>query len=105
MTDVSQCDTFHREFKVIINELEWDDVNTEHIARHGVSQKEVEDVCFGTHFNVNVGGQRFRLSGQSHSGRFLNVVVEKMRKTMFRPITAFDMAESYKARYRKRIGR
>jgi hypothetical protein len=90
---------------LIIGELEWDDVNVEHTARHGVSQREVEEICFGTHFDVHVGGQRYRLSGQTDSGRFLNIVVEKLGKGIFRPITAFDMAESYKARYRKRMGR
>lgn len=32
-----------------IRSLEWDAWNEEHIARHGVTKREVEDVCHGNH--------------------------------------------------------
>jgi uncharacterized DUF497 family protein len=88
---------------VVINELEWDDENIEHIARHKVSPKEVEDVCFGLHISEKSGGSRYVLSGQSGEGRYLNVVVERISKGLFRPITAYQMNEGQKARYRKRV--
>jgi len=88
-----------------IGELEWDDNNIEHIAQHGVTPQEVEDVCFGFHIYVREDGQRFVISGQSASGRYLNVVVERVGKGAFKPITAFEMSESYKRRYKKRLGK
>lgn len=88
-----------------IGELNWDDNNIEHIARHGVTPQEVEDVCFGFHIYVREGRQRYVISGQSASGRYLNVVVEQVGKGVFRPITAFEMSENYKRRYKKRLGR
>lgn len=88
-----------------LGELDWDDNNIEHIARHGVTPQEVEDVCFGFHIYVREGGQRYVISGQSASGRYLNVAIERVGKGVFRPITAFEMSENYKRRYKKRLGR
>ncbi len=90
---------------MIINELQWDDGNVEHIAQHGVNPQEVEDVCFSFHIYVRESSQRYIISGQSTNGRYLNVVIERVSKGVFRPITAFEMSENYKHRYKKRLGR
>jgi uncharacterized DUF497 family protein len=90
---------------VIIIDLEWDDENVEHIARHAVNPGEVEDACFGTHLSRSAGGQRYVISGQTAGGRYLNVVIERVGRGMFRTITAFEMSEDYRRRYRKRLGR
>lgn len=90
---------------MIIGELEWDDENVEHIARHNVSPQEVEDVCFGLHISERQSNRRYVLSGQTAAGRYLNVVVERIGTGLFRPITAFEMSESYKRRYRRRVGK
>lgn len=90
---------------MFIGELEWDDENIEHIARHNVSPNEVEDVCFGIHLSIKESGQRYILSGQTETGRYLNVVIERIRRGLFRPITAFQMSENYKARYKRRMGK
>lgn len=86
-----------------IDKLLWEDKRIEHIARHNVNPKEVEDVCFGLHLSEKAGSRRYILSGQSLEGRYLNVVVERLAKGLFRPVTAFEMSENYKRRYRKRI--
>ena len=88
---------------MIINELEWDDQNIAHIARHNVNPEEVEDVCFGFHISERGEDQRYILSGQTGGGRYINVVVERVGKGLFRLITAFEMSENYKRRYRKRL--
>ena len=90
---------------MIISELQWDDENVEHIARHNVNPQEVEDVCFGLHISEREGEQRYILSGKTAAGRYLNVVVERVGKGLFRPVTAFEMSENYKRRYRKRFGK
>jgi len=86
-----------------IGGLYWDDENVEHIARHNVNPEEVEDVCFGIHISRREGSERYVLSGQSAGGRYLNVVVERVSKGLFRPITAFEMSKNYKRRYKKRL--
>ena len=88
---------------MIISELEWDDENIEHIAQHNVGPQEVEEVCFGLHISQKAGDKRYILSGQSVGGRYINVVVEQVGKGLFRSITAFEMSESYKRRYMKRL--
>jgi hypothetical protein len=88
-----------------INKLQWDDDNVEHIARHGVNPQEVEDVCFGFHIYIRESSKKYIISGQSANGRYLNVVIETVGKQVFRPITAFEMSENYKRRYKKRLGR
>jgi uncharacterized protein len=90
---------------VIIESLEWDDENVEHISRHGVNPMEVEDVCYGLNLSEREGNTRYIISGQSQGGRHLNVVIERIGKGMFRPITAYEMGEGNKARYRKRMGK
>ncbi|MBI4296709.1 MAG: BrnT family toxin [Chloroflexi bacterium] len=86
-----------------IDALQWDDENVQHIAQHGVSPVEVEDVCFGSHLSQKEGDQRYILAGQSAGGRYLNVVIKRIGVGTFRPVTAFDMSESYKRKYRKRF--
>ena len=86
-----------------VDELEWDDENIEHIARHNVNPQEVEDVCFGLHISERERDQRYILSGQTTGGTYLNVVVERVGKGLFRPITAFEMSDNYKRRYRRRF--
>lgn len=86
-----------------IDSLYWNDENIEHISKHNVNPQEVEDVCFGTHIIRREGDRRYILSGQSANGRYLNVVIERVSKELFRPITAFEMSENYKHRYRKRL--
>lgn len=86
-----------------IVELQWDDENVGHIARHRVNPQEVEDVCFGTHIIRSEGDGRYILSGKTENGRYLNVVIERIGKGLFRPITGFDMSEKYKRRYKRQL--
>ncbi len=90
---------------MLISDLEWDDDNVGHIALHEVTPDEVEDVCFGVHIGTREGDQRYVLSGQTSAGRYLNVVVERIGKGLFRPITAFEMNDVYKRSYRRRVGK
>lgn len=88
-----------------IAELIWDDSNVGHIARHKVTPHEVEDICFSPHISVKSEHHKYVLSGQTQIGRYLNVVIERVDKGIFRPITAFEMSENYKRAYRKRMGK
>ena len=86
-----------------IDELEWDDENIDHIARHDINPQEVEDVCFGIHISRKEKDRRYILSGQSNVGRYLNVVIELVWKGIFRPITAFEMGENYKREIQEKV--
>ncbi len=103
MTNVLQCDTIAAGGIVIIAELQWDDENVNHIARHRTDPQEVEDVCFGIHVIRSEGEGRYILSGKTTTGRYLHAVIENIGKGLFRPITAFDMSEKHKRKYRRRL--
>jgi uncharacterized DUF497 family protein len=57
-----------------IERLLWDRRSVEHIARHGITREEVEDVCLdtNTHF-TRVGQRRYQAIGQTAAGRYLIV--------------------------------
>ena len=88
-----------------IEGVHWDDSNIEHISKHNVSPSEVEDVCYRIHISRRESRGRYILSGQSASGRYLNVVLERIYDAIYRPITAFGMSENYKRSYRRRLGK
>jgi uncharacterized protein len=96
---------FAQENGVKIESLEWDDINVEHIARHGVSQDEVEDICYGRHFSKKEHRQRYILGGKTGDGRYLDIIIERVKDNVFRPITAFEMSENYKASFRRKTGK
>ena len=73
--------------------------------RHNVSQEEVEDICFGLNISRRERNRRYVVSGQTVAGRYLTVVVERVHKGVFKPITAFEMAASHKQLYKRRMGR
>ena len=90
---------------MFIGELKWDDANIGHIALHNVTPKEVEDVCFGLNISRKESSNRYILSGQAENGKYLNVIIERIGKGLFRPITAFEMSDKYKAKYKRRLGK
>jgi uncharacterized DUF497 family protein len=88
-----------------ISDLEWDDKNLEHIiGRHGISPKEVEDVCFGPHYACSAKYRRKAIYGQSSSGKYIMVILEQLYVSVFRPITARGMKNSEKRKYQTIIG-
>lgn len=87
-----------------IGSLEWDDENVEHIGRHsGISPKDVEDVCFGLHIVYRGKYGRYILYGQTDDGIYLNVVLERLHGSRFRPVTARPMSKGEKHNYKKKL--
>lgn len=86
-----------------ITNLEWDENNMVHISRHGVIPEEVEKVCFSEDCFIEVGrGKVYYVTGQSESGRYLFVVLRYLGRGKARVITARDMDEKEKSRYKKK---
>lgn len=85
-----------------ITRIEWDRENEQHIARHGVTSEEVEEVCF-SHPLVRKSRQGTRLAyGQTVAGRYLLVVLRVKSEGMVRCITARPMTTKEKRYYRQR---
>jgi hypothetical protein len=89
-----------------IREFEWDDNNIEHIAEHGVSPDEVEDVAFDNDPWIRKGrkGTRYML-GYTIAGRYLFVVYNLKGKGIARVITSMDMDTKTRRLYKKRVER
>ncbi len=92
--------------RVKINELIWPQDRVDHIARHGVTPEEVEQVCFG---NPLVERAKSRgenpvhyVRGQTDAGRYLLCVIIVLPDAKGYPVTARDMTEREKQRYRQR---
>ncbi len=82
--------------------LEWDDENRDHIARHGVTSDEVEEVCFsGPLLMKSRKGTRV-VYGQTLSGRYLFIVIRLFYGGGARCITARSMTDKERRFYRKR---
>lgn len=84
-----------------IDDLEWDDRNEAHIARHQVEPEEVEDVCYGNHIVRRSRGGRYEVCGQTDGGRYLVVVLEPLGGNRYRPVTARDMGVREQRSYRR----
>jgi len=81
----------------------WDDQNAEHIARHGISDVEVEQLLSNRHLIVpNKGHEpRMFLVGQTNGGRLLTVVIEPTRdEGTWRPVTAWEADDQEQRRFK-----
>lgn len=83
-------------------ELEWDDENIDHIWFHHVIPEEIEEVLESRYLFERGRKDRFYVLGQSRGGRYLFIVMEQKSSDQFRVITARDMKQSERKRYRER---
>lgn len=76
----------------------WDDTeggNVEHVAQHGVTLEEVNDVLQsrGTQFDRSRSSGQPIAFGYTRTGRYLAVVFEEVDETTAYPLTAYDAPE------------
>jgi uncharacterized DUF497 family protein len=86
-----------------ITELTWDERTIGHIARHNVTVREVEEVCFGSKSFVFRRGDRYIVLGQTNAGRYLFIVIVRTQTGRGHVLTAREMDDSEKRRYRREI--
>jgi uncharacterized DUF497 family protein len=58
-----------------IDRLQWDDWNREHIAKHGVTPEEADEVLASEPVVRKTYKERYQLLGPTRSGRILSVIV------------------------------
>ncbi len=89
-----------------ILDLWWDDVSENHIARHGIGHDEVNEVCFNeSSLLQQVRRGRYAVYGQTAAGRYLTIILERIRGGTFVPVTARGMALAERRRYQLWRGR
>ena len=84
-------------------ELDWEEANTAHIARHGVRPEEAlaNPRRLVLRIRSQRGEERWAALGATEAGRILFVVFTR-RRGRARVITARDTTPEEKRRYRKR---
>ncbi len=84
--------------------FDWDQANTEHIARHRVTPAEAEKVISGAYLPIETedrsGEERHTELGQTDTGRLL-VVVWTWRRRRIRVVTAFPANRRWRALWRR----
>ena len=74
---------------VEIGELDWDAWNEDHVAEHGVTRADVDDLCRGRrHLDIARGG-RLRVVGGTNSGRIIVAILEPLDDGRHYCVTAF----------------
>ena len=81
--------------------FEWDDENVEHIAQHHIETDEAEAVFDNKPLVLRSQGGKYVAYGQSDDGRYLMVVFFR-KSGMIRVVTARDLAEGEKKRFKRR---
>ncbi len=90
----------HREF-------DWDGQNETHLAKHGISCSDAEDVLTGNHilveYQMEGNEQRWIAVGATRTGRILNIVFA-VRREAIRPITGWAADKETAALYLEQWG-
>jgi uncharacterized DUF497 family protein len=92
---------------VDFNEIEWDDANIEHLARHGISPDEVEDLFDGPTVALRMGTDapdRFPVLGRTSGGRYLLLIYQQKPNRVIRPFTGRDMRPHERRVYDRQTG-
>lgn len=86
-----------------IHHLIWNDWNVEHIALHGVTPDEVEQVVFSRDKMIRRGKDKsvYYIFGQTDSGRYLFIVVKEVSSDTGWTITARDMSDRERKLYKR----
>ena len=74
---------------IVVRKLVWDQTNTQHIARHGVTPAEVEEVCAADIFILHGHSGRIMIVGPTKKDRALSIVLDpEPEDGVWYPVTA-----------------
>ena len=86
-----------------ISRFLWPDDRVDHIAEHGVTPEEFEEVCFGRSLTLRAkaygANPVYYVLGETDAGRHLFCVVIEFPGGTGYPVTARDMTTKEKRRY------
>lgn len=74
---------------LIIHRLVWDSWNIEHIARHSVTPKEVDEACHNENSVRETYGKRLMVIGPTKSGKLLAIILAFKAEGVYYPVTAW----------------
>lgn len=79
--------------EIEIGELQWDDFNTRHIGKHGISVSEIEETCLNKIDVLSGYGSRQMLFGKTNKGRYVTVILMRKVKNIYYVVTARDTSK------------
>jgi uncharacterized DUF497 family protein len=88
-----------------IGEVRWDRQSEEHIRRHNVTIGEVWEAlgCQRLLF-YRIKSKCYAVLGQTEAGRYLLIILKRVGKATYSLVTARDMQDRERKRYRKSLG-
>lgn len=89
---------------ITVRRLLWDDWNVVHIARHGVTPDDVEEVCQGDYLVRQTYEGRFLVIGPNASGNLLSAVLAPEGEGIYYVVTARPAAKQERRIYRQTKG-
>ena len=75
--------------EIEIGAIEWDASNENHIAAHGVSRADVEEICRGPRRADASREGRVRVVGRTSTGRIIVVILDPLDGGRYYCVTAF----------------
>lgn len=90
---------------VYIRELVISPERRHHIAQHGVSPEEVEEICLANPYITRTRQRRLLLIGQTEVGRYLTVIIAPRSRGVYGLVTAREADEKERRLYRRKKGR
>ncbi len=92
-----------------VHQIIWPEDRVDHIARHGVGPEEFEQACFGDPLVYRAKSEGpnpvYYVLGITDTGRYLLCVVIQFPDGNGFPVTARDMTDNEKRRYKRRKDR
>lgn len=85
-----------------IANFDWDDANIHHLAPHRVEMDEAEAVLDNSPVVLRTSDGKYLAYGQTDEGRYLLVVFVRKPENMIRVVTARDLTDDEKRRFRRR---
>ena len=89
-----------------VTQIIWPEDRVDHIDRHGVSPKEFEEACFGASLVYRTKSEGanpvYSVLGVTAARRYLFCVVIQFPDGNGFPVTARDMTDKEKRRYKQR---
>ena len=83
----------------MIEELHWDEWNVEHIARHGVTYEEVEEVLQDAPLFIRIRADRVHMIGQTDAGRYPSAFADPLGAGEYYVASARDATRAERRRY------
>ena len=89
-------------FSSKITSFEWDKGNIAHLLEHDVDPEEVEEAFAPENlFHIVNRAAKYHGFGKTIAGRYLHIVFEYKGRGLARPITAWEMTEKEKRKFKK----